>query len=121
MAITYTFRVNDDLLIVEASGFDEGLSDVMAYGDAVIEAANASSVTRVLCDERNLEYRLDTVDTYKSAEYIAEHAPRIARIAIVTALEQSEEIDFWETVMVNRGMTIRVFTNLEDARTWLAR
>lgn len=86
---------------------------------AIMQACAESGVTRVLCDERDLEYRLGTMDTYRAARLMASRAPRVARVAIVCGPSQAADAHFWETVAVNRGLTAAAFADLAAARRWL--
>ena len=119
MSIKYNIENKENYLLVEASGFDESLEEVMQYGAAIIQKAVKLNTTRVLCDERELEYRLNTIDTFKSAEFIAEQAPSIARLGLVCNPKNFEDADFWENVAVNRGLKIKFFTDLEEAKHWV--
>ena len=119
MTIHYTFTSEDDLLLVKASGANEALDDVKQYGLAVIEAARIGHHTRVLCDETELVYGLNTIETFQSAEFMASQAPRLARVAILCDPKFTEDARFWETVAVNRGLTVRFFRDRDMARHWL--
>jgi hypothetical protein len=119
MAITYTVDTEDDLLVVRAAGFDENLEEVQAYGVAVITAAVEHDSARVLCLESDLEYRLGTVDTFRAASYVAERAPRVARVALVVAPQYLGDARFWEDVTRNRGLQAAVFGTEDEARRWL--
>lgn len=107
------------MLVIHASGFDENLEEVQQYGMSIIEACGQYNVTHVLCDETDLEYRLSVIDTFQSAQFIAEQAPVIAKVALVCSEKFIADASFWETVAVNRGLTVRVFKKVEDARYWL--
>lgn len=119
MAIHFATTVQGDTLFVKASGYDESLAEVEQYGLAVITECLKHGVTRVLCDERELEYRLNTFDTYEAAGVVAEHAPHVARVAIVCQPRMLPDALGWETFAVNRGLTVRVFDDLDEARNWL--
>jgi hypothetical protein len=121
MAISHSMEVEGDTLVVRARGFDDSLDDVRDYGIAVIEACVAGNVTNVLCDELELEYRLGTFDTFRAAEFIAQAAPMVGRVALVCDPKQLGDARFWENSVVNRGLTARVFTDETRARSWLAR
>jgi hypothetical protein len=120
MAIKFATTVQGDTLFVKASGFDENPEEVQQYGLALIAECQLHGVTRVLCDERELEYRLNTFDTYEAAVVVADRAPRVARAAIVCQPRLFKEALGWETYAVNRGLTVRVFDDLDEARSWLA-
>jgi hypothetical protein len=119
LAIVHTETLDGDTLLVKSSGFDESLEQVQAYGIAVIAACIRHGVTHVLCDDLDLEYRLGTVDTFQSAQFIAAQAPAVARVALVCNPKYIADARFWEDVAVNRGLTVRVFTEVEAARAWL--
>lgn len=119
MAIDYILTSEDDLLIVNASGFDENLEEVLQYGMAIVNACMAGNYSRVLCNELNLEYRLSTLDTYKSAEFLARQAPKLGKVAIVFNEKFMNDARFWETVAVNRGLMVCTFKDIDSARKWL--
>lgn len=120
MSISYEYTVSGPLLHFVASGADDDVNDVLAYGAAVIEAALTHGTTRILCDERELEYRLGTMDTHRAATTVAEHAPHVALIALVCAPPFARDAAFFETVAVNRGLSVRAFTDIDAASRWLA-
>ena len=121
MAIHYTIKSDGDFLVVEASGFDESLEEVQCYGLAVLNACKQGHYSYVLCNEINLEYRLGTFDTYQAAEFMAAQLPWLGRAAIVCNEKSIDDAKFWETVAVNRGLTVRVFKDVDSARKWLGR
>lgn len=104
---------------MKAVGFDETAEQTQAYGMALIAECVQRGITRVLCDERDLEYRLSTIDTYAVATAVVSHAPRVARVAIVCNPASVEDAQFWENVAVNRGLTVKVFKEMDAARQWL--
>ncbi len=119
MAIQYTTRVEEGTLFVQASGFDESLDEVEAYGMGVLTATLESGVVHVFCDETALEYRLGTLDTYRAGEFLSTHVPGVAKVAIVCNPASLADASFFEDVVVNRGLTLRVFTDATIALQWL--
>lgn len=119
MAISFTTRVEDGVLYVTASGFDESLEDTQKYSYAVIQASKQTRVKKVLCDERQLDYQLSTIDLYVLAEFIVEHAPVMAKVALVSNECYKSDIQFWEIVSQNRGLVVKVFFDLEEAIAWI--
>jgi hypothetical protein len=120
MAISHTLTVDGDRLTVVATGADDNLEDVLAYGEAVIGAAIKAGVRLVYCDERGLEYRIGTLDTHRAASVVAEHAPKVACVAIVCHERHAKDARFFETVAMNRGLLLRAFTDADAAQRWLA-
>jgi hypothetical protein len=119
MAIQYTIECSGNLLRVKASGRDDNLEQVENYGKAVIEAAISYGVSKILCDESQLEYSLDTFDTFESAKFISELAPKISKTAIVCKASNLKDADFWETVAVNRGLSVKICRTIAEAEDWL--
>lgn len=119
MAITYSMSLEPPLLRVTASGIDDSLGEVQAYGAAILQACVESGCTRVLCDERELIYNLSVFDTYELARVTSELAPGLGKAAIVCNQDNVSDAQFWETVAVNRGLMVRVFLSLAEAETWL--
>lgn len=111
--------VEGDTLLVVAAGRDESLDEVMAYGKSVVDRAAAEGCTRILCDERRLEYALETFDTYEYGQFLAKYAPKVGRTAIVCDPAQLGAGAFWEDVVVNRGLHVRMFVDVDAARAWL--
>jgi hypothetical protein len=120
MAIAYSMSVADRVLHVKASGKDESVEDVQRYGMAIIDMAVAHGIERALCDETALEYTLGTFSSYEAAKFIAEAAPKICRVAIVCSPRDLQNGAFWETIAVNRGLNVRVTSDLDQAREWVA-
>jgi hypothetical protein len=119
MAITVNFNCDGGLLRVCASGEDENLEQVKEYGMSIIKAALEFNCTRILCDETELTYNLSQIDTFDSARFISENAPKVGKTAIVCKPNQAKDALFWETVSVNRGITVKVFTSLLEAEEWI--
>lgn len=119
MTITFTSEIEGDLLVVTTQGIDDDLHQVIDYGQAVIDLAVRSGTRRVLCDERNLVYTLGTTDTFELARTIVDLAPAVGRVAIVCRPPDFEDGKFWETVATNRGLRVRAFLDVAQARAWL--
>ena len=100
-----------------------GVLDFEASKQAVLEIA--SRITQpgeyeVLVDTRAAEVTLSIADLYELGAVLADHpAVRCSKVGILVPERAVEQAQFLETVAVNRGVRIEVFTNLEQAITWL--
>lgn len=119
MAITYTIVPEGRLLKVHASGEDDSLEEVLAYGKAIIEAALENRSGMILCDERELKYRLTVFDTFDLAEQAVAYVSSLVKIALVCNPENMSDGKFFETVTQNRGLMVKVTTDMEEAVAWL--
>lgn len=120
MTIKYRFEVDNDILRVTACGCDDNMEQVMEYGKAVVDKAQAMQCTRILCDEREMEYRLNTIDTYEYAKFITEYCPHVGKAAVVCRPKYMQIGEFWENVAVNRGLQVMVFDNMKEAEAWIS-
>ena len=50
---------------------------------------------------------------------ISTFAPDVARAAVVPNAKYVADAGFWETVAVNRGLSVRIFKDTDAARAWL--
>jgi hypothetical protein len=119
MAVSYAISQSGDRMFVETCGSDEDMESLRSYGLAIIENALLLNCASILCDETRLEYRLGTYDTFESARFISERAPNVAKVAIVIDPRFLDVAEFRETVAVNRGLKLRVFSEREKALAWL--
>lgn len=119
MAINAEFHTEDDVLYVTASGRDDSIEDPLRYGASIIEQALIHQSKRILVDERELIYAISTFDLYETAKAMAENATQVVKAALVVNPAQVKDASFWETVAVNRGLDVHLFTDIDDAKKWL--
>lgn len=119
MAISVKFEFKENFLKVISSGKDENLEEVKEYGIKVLKKAILTDSKKVLIDERELEHNLSTFDTFESAKFITENTPKFAKVALVCNHKNLPDAKFWETVSFNRGLTVKVFTDIQEAEVWL--
>jgi hypothetical protein len=74
----------------------------------------------ILVDTRNAEAVLSLVDIFELGQALAAHPSlRRSKIACLTSLRDMKEAEFIETTTANRGLRVRMFTDFEEAITWL--
>lgn len=119
MPISFDHKLEGELLKITTQGSDDSLEDVYRYGMAILGLAIEHQCKLVLCDERNLAYKLSTMDTYELAEIASREAKFVQKIAVICNEKYLQNARFYETVAQNRGLTIRVTSEEEDALNWL--
>jgi hypothetical protein len=119
MAITFDWRLEDEILHIIARGKDESLEEVTAYGEAIVALALEQGCYKLLCDERNLVYRISLSDTYELGVNHSQHNKVSAYVALVCSEANLEIAKFFENVMRNRGIYLQAFTDIELAKAWL--
>lgn len=119
MAINFNISPKGKMLFVKASGEDENIEEVKEYAQAILESAFQNESNIILCDERELIYKLSVIDTFQLAEFVSQNCPLIFKVAIVTNTDNIKDINFYETVVTNRGMRLKVFNQIQEAEDWL--
>ena len=123
MSYNLKLDIEDRLLRVQIEGD-------RTEGDLVGNAKAAWTEIAGICSNSNLDRILvvshasgkyPPFDAFKINSTLAEcGVQRSWRIAFVNLDKNSyEEIEFGETIAVNRGFAVKIFPNEEAARTWL--
>jgi hypothetical protein len=100
-----------------------GVLDFSASKQALLDIASQISRAgeyEVLLDTRGAEVVLSTTDIYDLGVALANHpSMRQSKIGLLAPMSDVDNARFLETVAQNRGVTIRAFTDFEQAITWL--
>ncbi len=121
MAYDLRFEVRGDVLWVTATGI-RSFQTVLAMMQDISAASVEKKCEKVLIDVLALEGRLTTLDAFKIP---SEHFPKlrdhslITRCAIIDLEEFKHSYRFFETVAVNRGYNLRIFSDTGEAIAWL--
>ena len=119
MSINFNIKDEDNLFRVVSAGSCEDLSQLKEYVITIHNAVMASTKTKILVDEAQLEYKLSTVDSFYSGRFVSSLNPKPIKIAVVCKSEGWDDAKFWETVAVNRGVMVQVFKDIDSAENWL--
>ena len=94
--------------------------NVAQYLERLRRECAARDCFRVLVEERLEGPRLETMDVFQIASNGSERARgQLMAIAYVDANADGGSMQFAETVAVNRGLPVRVFSTVADAEEWL--
>ena len=101
-----------------------GIRTLEAVQEATVEvfdSALANGLSRVLVDVRAFEGRLGVLDIYLLVTQLFQslRGKGIKKAAIVDRPHSAMREWFLETVAVNRGFNLRMFSEVEEARQWL--
>ena len=121
MALTYTY--NADLCIVEITCKGMVSSKELKGEQAPVFAlAEEHNTDMFLLDLTNYESSLSPVDILAGVSSYSDKTTRRIRIAVILPFSekaQKDNIEFYETVCVNRGWNARVFAERQEAINWL--
>ena len=120
-------RAEPGVLYVAGSG-QFVLADARRKFLRILDAVDQNNATKVLFDGRGVKGNPETIERFWYGEFAAEavtrylidgavrRAPQFAYVLHEPVLDPKR---LGETVSVNRGMWVKAFDNLEDAREWL--
>lgn len=98
------------------------LADYRRLTEEALQLARSKNVELFLVDDQQTKNRASTLELFSlPAMYEELGVPRSSKVAIVVAQDTRFEPDlrFFETVCVNRGWNVRVFTAERQAIEWL--
>jgi hypothetical protein len=123
--VSYNLKTEkkNDVLWVTATG-PRSLETILAMSKDILAACEEEKVTKVLIDVRELEGRLSTMEAYAIPEqYFPKMRDRsvITRAALVDLKEFEHSDRFFENVAANRGFSLLIFSDPDEAVEWLKR
>lgn len=118
-----TTNIEEDFVRIVATGNYSLLkaNHLFSYS---IENAHLHNRGKILIDVTDITGNIPFFDRFEYstffAKYQREHAsPRVSRIAVVGQKPTVDKDKFGETVAVNRGANVLVFTDMDNASAWL--
>ena len=100
-----------------------GVLDFAVSKQALLDIASQidqPSEYEILLDTREAQTVLSVVDIFELGQALADHPSlRRSKIALLTSMNDATQAAFLETVTANQGVRAQVFTDFEEAITWL--
>ena len=117
-----TYEVRDDYLYMQVLGEFTPSSALMILAEFVKKASD-HSVKAILGDVTRVT-GLDAEQTsmttlFDTGVAVARFIPKDFKLAVLVTWEQLPDVLFCEDVMINRGLTVKVTTHLDEALRWL--
>ncbi len=121
--MSYDLRIEkkDDVLWGTVTG-TRSIETVLAVTMDIFAVCAEKKVNKVLIDVRGLEGRLRTMEAHAIPD---QHFPKmqnrhvITHAALIDLREFEHSYRFFETVAVNRGFMLRIFSDPDEAVAWL--
>ena len=98
--------------------------ELRAAVEATLKLSLASGTATFLGDCSALKGGHSVFDLYELAKVVATLPNKAQfREALLIAPDTTsrEDVEFWETTCINRGLKVRLFENRDEALAWLAR
>ncbi len=89
--------------------------------DAMVAAGKKEDCINILFDIRPMTGEIGVLDRFESGRYGALMIPRNFKIAMLGSKDQISPDNFFQTVARNRGVNLKVFSEIENALEWLMR
>jgi hypothetical protein len=122
MSYNVNIKEKEDHLRVEISGewtIGDEAEEVISAWSQVIEICKTKKINHILAIG-NVIGKLTPMAAYDIANFPDKHGwSREFRVAVVALGESWKSNLFGETVAENRGYTLKVFDNEQDAKIWL--
>ena len=126
MTLSIKAEFEDPVLIVTVTGKFTLASAKSTFSEA-LGAMTQLQIGRLLVDCRTIDMADSVSEVFEYASFIAESLTHhltedlaaIPRLAYIFAAGHETLIKFGETVAQNRGMDTRVFSDIDEARSWL--
>ncbi|MCJ2165745.1 MULTISPECIES: hypothetical protein [unclassified Pseudodesulfovibrio] len=121
MSYTATIQYFDNYIRVTTSGSIDSIEELFEYAALLAQKGEEYATTRALLDERTLVNRTDVMDAYTLSEsnITAESAMKGVRIASLITPESMELGTVFETILRNRSLNFKIFTDEKKAIAWL--
>jgi hypothetical protein len=120
-SVTYSLTVDEKpthLHVVVTGSNTRGT--VERYLADLLRECQVRNCFRILLEERLEGPRLNTVDVFQIVARGTERTPGLlSAVAFVDVNAEGDLMRFAETVAVNRGFPLKVFSNVADAEKWL--
>ena len=118
--MSYELKVEqrEGYLAIQVTG-DNRVENVIKCMEQTLDICNSNECYNVLVHECLKGPRLDALAVFNvAAEGSLKALGQLDALAYVDE-KMGEMADFAETVAVNRGMPLRIFTNLQQATSWI--
>ena len=119
MSYTLTITQEADYLHALVTG-SNSKENVAAYLEELRRECYARNCFRVLIEERLEGPRLRTMEVYQIVSEGGLSQVRIDAMAYVDMNAEGDLMKFAETLAVNRGLPVRLFSSVANARKWLS-
>ena len=87
--------------------------------DAMVEACRRLQLSSALLDCRKMTGEIRTLESFMVADYGRKMRGFFSKTALVGREDQMLPDNFVENVAVNRGVNLKLFTDIQEAIAWL--
>jgi len=118
MSIELTYDLKPDHLIARFGGQGQA-EEIPLQFQAIVEQCNQAGLRRALIDISAVQVKLTFMDRVRMAENGVIFARSGIRLAFVGLPEQAHPERIGELMAQNRGVDVKIFTDIQVAEDWL--
>jgi hypothetical protein len=120
MSYELSFRHDPNYLYVKAKGIRTA-ENLIAMSKDILAVRDKHGYNKALIDVREMTGGLGIVDAYKlgTKDFQEYRRPGQLKVSIVDLEHNRERFQFIENVAVNMGLNLRIFSEVDEALTWL--
>ncbi len=121
MSLKYTTTQKDKFLVVTPEGSTDSPDELMGYIDELLGNSSQLELHKVLMDHRKFMVQMEHAGAYDIANRCIERMKddRTLRVAVVARPERMEFARIYESIGINRGVSIKAFDSMKMAASWL--
>ena len=120
MSYELSFRHEPNYLYVKAKGI-RTVENIIAMSKDILAVRDKHGYNKLLLDVRQMTGGLSTADAYQlgTKDFQEHRRPGQLKASIVDLEDNCERFQFMENVAVNMGLNLRIFSDVDEAMTWL--
>ena len=118
MPFTIDYDQEADIIMVAVEG-ELSLSLLQELAGEVSKIGKMEGCTHILNDLRKAKPTTSTIDIYDMPAMARKAGVTMACKRALLVIEETGDFHFLETVFMNQGHQVRMFTDLDAAKAWL--
>ena len=118
MAFKIKVNTEEGYILIRHYG-ETDLNENIQIGEKALQVAIKNRIKNVLVDVTGLTGGVSITDLFASTSHLAESTAEKPKTAIYGRQDQQRELEFIETVGLNRSMPIKSFMDRNAALAWL--
>lgn len=118
MSAQLQLEFNDKRMVARLSGIAD-IDKVPERLEEIARHCRGTNTERLIIDVTNVMLPLSVADKFQMGVHAAIFAQYGIKVAVVVTPDQLDPERFGELVARNRGVNVRVFTEVHAAETWL--
>lgn len=121
MPLSCEFHIQNDCLVVTASGKPESPEEFFTYIKASVMKARASGLYRILFDETKTDLKFNVHEAVLMSDLLDQAGLQHLGIqgAVVCRAHDLAAAKYFETALRNRSFNVMMFDNISEGQNWL--